>query len=96
MIVNEDRYSNKLSGFTAYLNKEVLMGTQWWKYIALSTRVIDSTVILGGDFTPNTYLLLARLLPVVREVHLTGKAGVKFYLVKNQKASLGDITLGTS
>ena len=72
------------------------MGTQWWRYIALSTRVIGSTVVLGGDFTPAAYCLLARLLPVVKELHLTGKIGAKFYLAKHQKEALGDISLGKS
>lgn len=59
------------------------MGTQWWKYVGLSTRVIDSTIIFGDDFNPNTNLLLSRLADVARDIRLTGKAGVKAYLAKN-------------
>ena len=59
------------------------MGTQWWKYVGLSQRVIDSSILFGGDFNPCSYLLLSRLAPVAREIRLTGKVGVKVYLAKN-------------
>jgi hypothetical protein len=42
------------------------MGTQWWRYLGLSMRIVDSTVIFGDDFTPNTLLLLSRLIEVAR------------------------------
>ncbi len=59
------------------------MGTQWWRYVGLSTRVIDSIIILGGNFTPKNYLLLSRLMPSAKRIFLTGPISVKFYLVKN-------------
>ena len=96
MLVNEDRFLDNLSGFTAYLNKDVIMGTQWWKYVGLSIRVVDSTIIFGEDFNPHTQLLLSRLAKVAREIVLTGKAGVKVYLGKNNLDKIGNITLGSS
>ena len=94
--MNEDRYLDSLSGFTAYLNKEIIMGTQWWKYVGLSTRVNDSSIIFGDDFNPNNYLLLSRLACVARDIRLAGKAGVKVFMVKNNIEKLGNITLGNS
>ena len=94
MLVNEDRFLASISGFSAYLNKEVLVGTQWWRYVALSTRIIDSTLIFGGDFTPSTYLVLSRVVKVAKEIRLVGKSGIKFYLWKNKLDRLGDVCLG--
>lgn len=94
MLVNEDRFLSSVSGFTAYLNKEVLVGTQWWRYVALSTRVIDSTLILGEDFTPSIYLLLSRAVKVAKEIRLVGKVGLKFYMWKNNLERLGNVCLG--
>jgi len=70
------------------------VGTQWWRYVALSTRVIDSTLIFGDDFTPSTYLLLSRVVKVVKEIRLAGSSGIKFYLWKNNLERLGDVCLG--
>ena len=72
------------------------MGTQWWRYVGLSTRVIDSTIIFGDDFSPSTQLLLSRLAQVAKEIVLTGKTGVKFYLVKNNVEKIGNVGLGSS
>ena len=72
------------------------MGTQWWRYVGLSIRVIDSTIIFGDDFSPSTQLLLSRLAQVAKEIVLTGKAGVKFYLAKNNVEKIGNIGLGSS
>ena len=94
VLVNEDRFLSSVSGFTAYLNKEVLVGTQWWRYVALSTRVIDSTLILGEDFTPSIYLLLSRVVKVAKEIRLVGKVGLKFYMWKNNLERLGNVRLG--
>ena len=94
VLVNEDRFLSSISGFSAYLNKQVLVGTQWWRYVALSTRVIDSTLIFGDDFTPSTYLLLSRVVKVVKEIRLAGSSGIKFYLWKNNLERLGDVCLG--
>lgn len=57
------------------------MGTLWWRYAGLSTRVIDSTIILTDDFNPDNNLLLHRLITAAKEIYLTGPIGVKFYLV---------------
>lgn len=94
VLVNEDRFLSSVSGFSAYLNKEVLVGTLWWRYVALSTRVVGSTLIFGEDFTPNTYLLLSRVVKVAKEIRLVGKAGIKFYLWKNNLERVGDVCLG--
>lgn len=72
------------------------MGTQWWRYVGLSTRVGGSTIIFGEDFTPQNYLLLSRLAPTVKQIFLTGKVGIKIYLVKNNLTQLGDIVIGTA
>ena len=72
------------------------MGTQWWRYVGLSIRVIDSTIIFGDDFSPSTQLLLSRLAQVAKEIVLTGKAGVKFYLAKNNVEKIGNVSLGSS
>lgn len=61
------------------------MGTQWWRYVGLSMRVFDSTVIYGKEFNPDSYLLLSRLIPVVKELYLTGTIGLKFYLAQANK-----------
>jgi hypothetical protein len=94
--VNEDRYLTNLSGFTAYLNKEVIMGAQWWKYVGLSTRVIQSTVVFGLDFNSDSYLLLSRLIQTSQCIFLTGMAGIKFYLTKNKVESIGNVTISQS
>ena len=72
------------------------MGTQWWRYVGLSTRIIDSTIIFGDDFNPSSQLLLSRLAKVARDIVLTGKAGVKVYLAKNNLEKIGNICLGSS
>ena len=72
------------------------MGTQWWRYVGLSTRVADSTIVFGDDFNPKTYKLLSRLVDSAKEIYLASKAGLKFYLVKNNLTRLGDIELGSS
>jgi len=72
------------------------MGTLWWRYVGLSMRVVDATVIFGGDFNAESFMLLSRLVKVVREIHLVGKVGVKFYLARNNKSTLGDVELGQS
>lgn len=61
MIVNEDRLLNTTSGFTAYSRKEVILGTQWWRYIALSLRVRGATVVFGENFDANRFKVLYRL-----------------------------------
>jgi hypothetical protein len=53
-------------------------------------------VVFGDDFTPNSYLLLSRIAAVAREIRLTGKSAVKFYLANNNLPKLGDIVLGLS
>ena len=72
------------------------MGTQWWKYVGLSTRVVDSSIVFGDDFNPSNYLLLDRLACVARDIRLAGKAGVKVYMVKNNLDKLGNIVLGAA
>ena len=72
------------------------MGTQWWKYVGLSTRVVDSNIVFGDDFTPNTHLLLARLANVARLIRLTGKSGLKVYMVRNNLEKVGDVALGSA
>jgi hypothetical protein len=62
VLINEDRYLNQISGFSAYLNKEVIIGSQWWKYVGLSMRVDGASLVFGDDFTPENYILLSRLI----------------------------------
>lgn len=95
VVINEDRFLNQLSGFSAYLNKEVVLGTQWWKYIGLSIRVNGSSIIFGDDFTPENYVLLARLLET-STIYLTGVSGLKFYLVRHKLESLGKFSITKS
>ena len=64
--------------------------------MGLSNRVVDSTVIFGDDFTANNYELLSRLAEAVKEIRLTGKAGLKFYMMKHNLDKLGNISLGTA
>ena len=68
------------------------MGTQWWKYVGLSIRINGASIIFGDDFTPENYVLLARLVETCSKIYLTGLAGLKFYLVKHKIDSLGKIT----
>ena len=74
----------------------MIMGTQWWKYVGLSIRVADSSIVFGDDFNPSNYLLLDRLASVARDIRLAGKAGVKVYMVKNNLEKLGNIILGAA
>ncbi len=62
VLINEDRYLNQISGFSAYLNKEVIIGSHWWKYVGLSMRVDGASLVFGDDFTPEDYILLSRLI----------------------------------
>lgn len=77
------------------MNKEVVLGTQWWKYIGLSIRVNGSNIIFGDDFTPENYVLLARLLET-STLYLTGLSGLKFYLVRHKLESLGKFLIAKS
>lgn len=95
-MVNEDRYLNQLSGFSAYLNKEVVLGTQWWKYVGLSIRISGASVIFGDDFTPENYVLLARLVDSCSKIYLTGLAGLKFYMAKHELETLGKTSITKS
>jgi hypothetical protein len=75
------------------LNKEVVLGSYWWKYVGYSTRVANSTVIFGEDFTPSNYILLYYLLRSVRKIYLTGRIGLKFYLIQHGFDSFGDVII---
>ena len=70
------------------------MGTQWWKYVGLSTRVVDSHIVFGDDFNPSNQLLLARLVNVARDIRLTGQAGAKVFMAQKNIDKLGNICLG--
>lgn len=86
MIVDEDRFLSKPSGISTYSNSEVVLGNSWWNYIGLVCRVYNQHVILGGDFNPESYLLLNRLLNYTKKVYLTGKIALKFSIVANNYA----------
>jgi hypothetical protein len=92
-LINEDRYLTQLSGLAAYLNKEVVLGTQWWKYVGLSIRVNGASVIFGDDFTPDNYVLLSRLVQTCSKIYLTGLSGLKFHMVKHKLESLGKFVI---
>jgi hypothetical protein len=77
------------------LNKEVVLGVQWWKYVGLSTRVNGANVVFGDDFTPESYMLLSRLVETSK-IYLAGLAGLKFYLVKHKLESLGKFSITKS
>lgn len=84
VVVDEDREITKPSGISTYANKEVVLGNTWWNYVGLTTRIPDQTVILGGDFNPQSLLLLQRLIQYTKKVYLTGLIGVKFSIVLNK------------
>ena len=77
------------------MNKEILLGTQWWKYVGLSIRVNGSSIIFGDDFTPENYVLLSRLLET-STIYLAGLSGLKFYLVSRKLDSLGKFSIAES
>jgi hypothetical protein len=58
-----------------------LLGALWWKYIGLSMRIVNSVLIIGGDLTPENYLLITRIIPHVNKIYLTGKLGLKFFSI---------------
>jgi hypothetical protein len=94
--VTEDRFSNQISGFTAYINREVILGSLWWKYIGLSMRVQNANIVFGEDFTPENYILLSQLAKNCSKIYLSGLSGLKFYLARNNMASLGKIHLANT
>jgi hypothetical protein len=61
----------------------VVLGNLWWNYIGLMCRVTNQYIILGGDFNPESYLLLNRLLGYTKKIYLAGKIALKFSLVLN-------------
>lgn len=85
-----------MSGFSAYLNKEVVLGTQWWKYVGLSIRVNGANIIFGDDFNSENYVLLSRLVETCSKIYLAGLSGLKFYLVKHKLESLGKMNITKS
>jgi hypothetical protein len=61
------------------------LGTLWWKYVGLSIRVKNSTIIFGDDFNSNNFILLERLINTSSKIYLVGPAGLKFYMVQHNK-----------
>jgi hypothetical protein len=47
-------------------------------------RALNSVLIIGGDLTPENYLLISRMIPHVKRLFLTGKLGLKFFSVDNE------------
>lgn len=84
VVVTEDRFLQSNSGISMYLNKEVILGALWWKYVGLSMRASGATIVLGGDFDPEKYILIQRLSHFSSKIVLSGKCGLKFFLIKNQ------------
>jgi hypothetical protein len=78
------------------MNREVILGTLWWKYIGISMRIQNANIVFGEDFTPESYILLSQLVKNCSKIYLTGLSGLKFYLTKHNLSSLGNINLGAS
>ena len=53
-------------------------------------------MILGGEFNPESYLLLNRLLTYAKKVYLTGKIALKFSIVANNYANKSFANLNLS
>lgn len=95
IIVREDRLVNRVSGICSYGKKLSILGSAWWKYIAVALRAKGSFVLLGGNFTPEKLVLLDRLAKYSGKIYLAGQLAVKiwmatqdldnFYGVKNTK-----------
>lgn len=51
--------------------------------MGLSIRINGANVIFGDDFTPDNYVLLARLVDYCSKIYLTGLVGLKFYMAKH-------------
>ena len=96
VVVSEDRFSTQNSGFTAYSNREVILGSQWWKYVGLSTRVIGSTVIFGDSFDANRLKVLHRLARNVNKVYLVGEVGAKVLLAAEKQAAFANLAIGSA
>ena len=87
---------SQISGFSAYLNKEVIIGTQWWKYVGISMRVDGASIVFGDDFTPENYILLSRLIETCSKIYLTGLTGLKFFIAQHKLDSIGSVVLTKS
>ena len=96
LIVNEDRFLTQSSGFTAYSNKEVILGTQWWKYAGLSTRIVGANIIFGDRLDAYRLKVMHRLIKHINRIFLVGETGAKFALAINNKNSFANVTLTTA
>jgi hypothetical protein len=93
VIVDEDRFLAKWSGISSYSHVEVVLGKNWWNYVAYVKRAQNQSFILSGDFDPQSYLLISRILTYAKCIYLTGTLGIKFRMAANSIEQLGNLKI---
>lgn len=83
-MISEER-SGFISGLTTYTKFDKIVGSFNWRYLAISQRVQESTIVLGGDLTPKRLIALSRIMNFTKKVYLTGKIGAKFYIAEKNE-----------